>query len=62
MKHYSLVLVASECSACGCDWRCAFADMHGATKKKKRTKIEKEASRKNGVMDVRGRMEEGMKG
>lgn len=59
MKHYSLVLVASECSAC--DWRCAFADMHGA-KKKKRTKIEKEASGKNGVMDVRGRMEEGMKG
>lgn len=48
----------SECSAC--DWRCAFADMHGA--KKKRTKIEKEASGKNGVMDVRGRMEEGMKG
>lgn len=31
-------------------------------KKKRRTKIEKEASGKNGVMDVRGRMEEGMKG
>lgn len=30
--------------------------------KKKRIKIEKEASGKNGVMDVRGRMEEGMKG
>lgn len=35
---------------------------HARSKKKKRTKIEKEASGKNGVMDVRGRMEEGMKG
>lgn len=59
MKCYDQVL--SECSACGCGFQCAFADMQKG-EILTGSKQDKQMRGKDGVTNVRGRLKRSMKG